>query len=262
MRTTLHTRRHALSVLTAATVGGSLLLTGAPALAWQMFGGKTVNPSGRVKVEARTVDAFHAVSVSIPGSVELIQGDSESLQIEADDNLLPVIETVVENGELQIRITQGVQLTGSSRIRVTVRAASVDSLAVSGSANLLTNRLQTTRLEASIAGSGNITIRDLQSERLSVSIAGSGDFEARGAGQAIDVSIAGSGHLRAPNFSTQSAKVSIAGSGNATVWVRKSLSVSIVGSGDVRYYGEGALQGASVIGSGRIRSLGGAPPAA
>lgn len=262
MRSDLHTRRNALSILTAATVGGSLLLTGAPALAWQMFGGKTIAASGRVKVETRTVGAFHAVAVSIPGTVELIQGGNEGIQVEADDNLLPVIETIIDNGELQIRIAKGIQVAGSSRIRVTVHAAMVDSLSVAGSANLLANRLQTTRLEARIAGSGNITIRDLQNERLSVSIAGSGDFEARGAGQAVDASIAGSGNLRAPNFSTQSAKVSIAGSGNATVWVRKTLTVSIVGSGDVRYYGEGALQGTNVVGSGQIRALGGTPPAA
>ncbi|MBI2751349.1 MAG: DUF2807 domain-containing protein [Burkholderiales bacterium] len=259
MRTALHSRRNALSALTTATVGGSLLLTGIPALAWQMFGGKTVTASGRVKVEARTVGAFHAVAVSIPGSVELIQGGSEGLRLEADDNLPPVIETVIDNGEL---LAKGVQVVGSSHIKVTVHAATVDSLSVAGSANLQANRLQTPRLEASIAGSGNITIRDLQNERLSVSIAGSGDFEARGAGQAVDVSIAGSGNLRAPNFSAQSAKVSIAGSGNATVWVRKTLAVSIVGSGDVRYYGEGALQGSSVMGSGQIRALGGTPPAA
>jgi len=141
-------------------------------------------------------------------------------------------------------------------------AAKVEGLSVAATANLWANRLQTVQLRASIAGSGNITIRDLQNERLSVSIAGSGDFEARGAGQAVDASIAGSGNLREPNFSTQSAKVSIAGSGNATVWVRKTLSVSIVGSGDVRYYGEGALQGTSVVGSGQIRALRGTPPVA
>jgi hypothetical protein len=240
--------------------GGALFGTGTPALAWPFSRDKSVTGSGRMAQDKRAVTGFHALAVSLPGTVTLLQGNSEGIEIEADDNLVPVIETVVESGELQLRIAKGYRLSGSSHIRLTVQARQVDSLSVSGSADLTVPSLQATRLNSAIAGSGRINLLDLRNEKLSVSIAGSGDFEARGSGQSLEVSIAGSGNLRMPQFAVQSAAVDIAGSGNATLWVRQTLAVNIAGSGDVRYYGEGITPATSVMGSGRVRALGSQPP--
>jgi hypothetical protein len=105
-----------------------------------------------------------------------------------------------------------------------------------------------------------LTIKDLQSDSLSVSIAGSGRFEAQGTAAVMDVSIAGSGDVIAPRLSAQDVNVNIAGSGDATVWARKALSVSIVGSGNVRYYGDATRGNSSTMGSGRVKQLGSSPP--
>jgi hypothetical protein len=254
------TRRHALSSLVAWAGGSALLCTGAPALAWPFGNDKSVSGSGRLAQDKRAVTGFHALAVSLPGTVTLLQGNSEGVEIEADDNLLPVIEAVVENGELRLRIARGYRLSGSNRIRLTVHARQIDSLSLSGSAELTAPSLQTSRLDSTIAGSGRITVSDLRSERLTVSISGSGDFEARGSSQTLEANIAGSGNLRLPRCAVQNATVDIAGSGDATLWVRQALAVSIAGSGDVRYYGEGVSPTTSVVGSGKVRALGAKPP--
>ena len=155
---------------------------------------------------------------------------------------------------------KGVSLSGKSKIKVTVNVRNINSLAVTSSADISAERLQSPKLAGSIAGSGKIMIKDLQSDDLSISIAGSGRFEAQGVAKSLDVNIAGSGDVSTAKLSTQDAKVSIAGSGDATLWVLKGLSVSIVGSGLVRYYGDGTLRGSSTVGSGRVKQLGSAPP--
>jgi len=253
-------RRRALTSLVACAGGGALLCAGTPALAWPFGNEKSVSGSGHLAQDKRAVTGFHALAVSLPGTVTLVQGTSEGVEIEADDNLLPLIEAVVESGELRLRVAKGYRLSGSSRIHLTVRARLVDGLSLSGSAELTASSLQTARLDSVIAGSGRITISDLRSDQLSVSIAGSGDFEARGSGQTLEASIAGSGNLRVPQFEVQNATVNIAGSGDATLWVRQALAVSIAGSGDVRYYGEGVNPTMSVMGSGKVRALGAKPP--
>lgn len=250
------------TVLSSLVVGFVILTVAFPTQAWDFFSGKTVAGSGHVVKEQRTLAPFHKVSVDLPTVVELVQGDTEDVQIEADDNLLPLIETQVINGQLRIQVAKGFNFPRPSKIRLTVNARQVDSLAVRGSADLSVAHLQASKLESSIAGSGHITIRDLHSRDLSVSIAGSGNFEAQGTAATMDVSIAGSGDVRTPLLSTQKTSVSIAGSGDATVWVRQALSVSIAGSGGVRYYGEGILQESSITGSGRVRQIAGNPPGA
>ena len=262
MRDALPTRRQTLTALATLAGGSYLLGASSPALAWPFSDKPSIRGSGRVVQDKRPATGFHAVAASLPCTVKLVQGNSEGVDIEADDNLLAAIETVVEEGELQLRWAKGYRVTGTNQIRLTVYLRQVDSLSVSGAADLSANSLQAPRLDGSIAGSGHIAIQDLRSERLSVSIAGSGDFEVHGTGQALKVSIAGSGDFRATHFAAQQATVDIAGSGNANLWVRQALTVSIAGSGDVRYYGEGINPTVSVIGSGRVQALGVKPPVA
>jgi hypothetical protein len=43
-----------------------------------------------------------------------------------------------------------------------------------------------------------------------------------------------------------------------TIWAREQLSVSVVGSGDVRFYGDPEVK-RTVMGSGTVRRLGATP---
>lgn len=259
--TAMHTTRpRFLSALSALALAGALGLMVTPAHAGDWFGGKTVAGSGHASSVKRELAPFHDIAVSVHSKIELIQGNTEGVVIEADDNLLPMIETVVKNGQLRIRTVKGVNLSGSAKVKITIHARNVDNLSLAGSADLTAARLSSPKLTGNIAGSGSITIKDLQSDDLSVSIAGSGSFEAQGTAKALEVSIAGSGDVSTAKLSTQEVNVSIAGSGDAVVWARKALSVSIAGSGEVRYYGEANLRDASTRGSGRVKQMGVAPP--
>ncbi len=256
----MHSSPRILSALSALVLTGALGMAVTPVHAGDWFGNKTVAGSGTASSVKRELAPFHDIAVSLHGKIELIQGNTEGVVIEADDNHLPLIETVVKNGQLRIRTVKGVDLPGNAKIKVTIHVRNVDTLSLAGSADLTAARLSSPKLAGNIAGSGSITIKELQSDDLSVSIAGSGSFEAQGTAKAMEVSIAGSGDVSTAKLSAQDVKVSIAGSGDAIVWVRKALSVSIAGSGEVRYYGEANLRDASTRGSGRIKQLGASPP--
>ena len=258
----MRTRSRRVAALSILVWEACLMLEFAPAeaSAWNLFTDKTVVGSGHAAMEKRELTTFQKIAVDLPCKVELVQGSSENVTIEADDNLLPLIETVVSNGQLTIRATQGTALSSRSTIKMTVNARGIEALAVAGSAALFAARLQSPKLAGDIAGSGTITIKDLQNDALSISIAGSGRFEAQGVSTSMDISIAGSGDIRAARLSVQNVNVSIAGSGDATLWVQKTLTASIVGSGNVRYYGEGSARETSTTGSGKVKHMGTSPP--
>ena len=54
--------------------------------------------SGRAATEARAVAPFEAIAVQGDIELEVRQSDAASLAVTADDNLLPLLETVVEGG--------------------------------------------------------------------------------------------------------------------------------------------------------------------
>ena len=197
-----------------------------------------ITGSGRPMTQQRDVSGFNGVALSLPGRLEIVQGQAEGVTLTADDNLVPEIETVVEGGVLHVRFRKDLGATTRTRISVTVRARAIRSIAV--------------------AGSGDVVAATLEAPELSVRLAGSGDVKLGGRAESLQVRISGSGDVDAGGFDTQRAKVSLAGSGDATVWARKSLEVSVSGSGDVRYFGDPEVR-SKVAGSGSVRRKGASP---
>ena len=246
--------------LLAACIAGGLatVATQTVAASWS-FGGEQVQGSGRIVKQVRQVGNFNGLSLAVPGHVELRIGSTESVTIEADDNLLPLLETVVEDGTLEIRPARRNLNFRSKSIRVVVQARSIERLALGGSGSIDADALRARRLQIDIGGSGSINLKGVESDALSVSLGGSGDFQAGpGTVGKLSVSIGGSGDVDLGRVQATSAKIAVAGSGEATAWVRNELSVSIAGSGDVNYYGDPRIS-KSTVGSGDVRRLGAAP---
>ncbi|MCA3023814.1 MAG: DUF2807 domain-containing protein [Rhodocyclaceae bacterium] len=247
------------------TTAALALLTALPAqcLAWEWswgWGGRSVTASGNVKTETRDVTGFSGISLSLPAKVTIKQGNKEGVIIESDDNFLPLIETVVERGQLRIRPTEkNMSFKGRSmKLNITIDAINIESLSVSGSGDIVADELNSPKLRTSIAGSGEVNIKSLTSDSVKVSIAGSGDLNLGGTTNELEGSIAGSGSIKADRLKAKNVVVKVAGSGEATIWATDTMKLSIAGSGDVKYWGEAKVT-QSVAGSGSIKRLGTAP---
>ncbi len=246
----------ALRTLVLATA----LACAVPAMAgsWS-WGGEQVQGSGSIKRQARQVSHFTGLAFEMPGKLELRMGDSEGVTIETDDNLLPLVETVVENGTLKIRPSKRNLSLRTKNLKVVVTARQIERLALGGSGSIDADVLRAPRLNIDLGGSGEINVRSLESDALAVTLGGSGDFKAGGGNaRKLSVSIGGSGTVDMGRVQSDSASISVAGSGEATVWARHELSMTIAGSGDVNYYGDPRVS-KSVVGSGDARRIAAAP---
>jgi hypothetical protein len=248
-------KRTVFAICLGAAMGAS---PAASAWDWGLGFRNSVTGSGTIKSETRAVSGFTGIALSLSGAVEIRQGATEGVTIETDDNLLPLIETAVENGTLKIRAATRGTSFATQKLKFVVHAKTIDSLAVAGSGEMHAETLKTAALKTSIAGSGDIRIRSLDAGVLTVKIAGSGDFSAGGRAASLDASIAGSGDIDTANLDTGSVEITIAGSGDARVWARETLDVKVAGSGEVAYYGDAKVK-KSIGGSGSIKRLGASP---
>jgi hypothetical protein len=235
------------AALIAAFVALATIAT-TPTYAW---GDASIQPSGKVRQEERAVTGFNGLAVGVPGRVELRQGTPEAVTVEADDNLLPEIQTVVERGKLMIRFARKLSVGGKPAIRITVTAPRIESISVSGSGDVVAASLAVPTLAIAVSGSGDVKLDNVQVDTLNASVAGSGDIRAGGKATEIVAKIAGSGDIDVGKLEARRVTVSIAGSGNASVRASESLSVTIAGSGDVRYHGDPTVK-KSVAGSGKV----------
>jgi hypothetical protein len=235
-------------VLLAALSAGLLVLS--PAAEAATLG------SGKPATETRAVGEFEAIALSGSIDVTVRQAAKEALEVSADDNLLPLIETVIETTPagrtLVLRFKRGESVYPRSKLMVTVDVVKLGSLSIVGSGDMQVGPLKTPALKLSIAGSGDVRLQGLATESFEIRIAGSGDVRADGSARQLRLNIAGSGDALLADLAADEVVVSIAGSGDAKVHAVKSLNVSVAGSGDVEYTGSPVNLKTSVAGSGSV----------
>ncbi|MEM6300993.1 MAG: DUF2807 domain-containing protein [Pseudomonadota bacterium] len=151
--------------------------------------------------------------------------------------------------------TPTITVDGSGDIKLYgIRAPSL-SLRVKGSGDLAAVSVDVEELEAIVAGSGDLYIKVLQALESSVVVTGSGDFGVSqpSYSEVVNLRLVGSGEAEMDEVSCKTAEIKVVGNGSVDLGeIAEALSVSILGSGDVRYSGKPTVE-KSVIGSGDIR---------
>lgn len=215
---------------------------------------KTINGDGNLKKETRHVSDFTSLFSRGPMDVQINYGTSNSITVQADENLLQYIDARVENGKLIIQPRKNINLKSHSKIIVYVSMTKINTLQLSGSGNIngsgaFENDGETNMM---VSGSGNIKVNSGNFEKLGLYVSGSGNIDLKGgSANELNVAVSGSGNIDCSNVPTENAEVKISGSGNAKVNASKSVSANISGSGNVFYKGEPDNISTKVMGSGK-----------
>ncbi|MGI5917051.1 MAG: GIN domain-containing protein [Anaerolineae bacterium] len=219
--------------------------------------GPALRGSGMVASETRDVGNFTHITMGGVGELTLRQGEETSVMVEADDNLLPYIETVVEGDTLRLSIDviPGRSVRPRRPIRYTITMPTIEGLRSTGATTIHAEVIDTDRLTLNVSGSGDIIIDRLQADEIIVEISGSGNVGVAGRVEAQQLQVGGSGSYFADDLESRRISAQIQGSGEATVWASESLDARISGSGDLRYYGSPQTN-VSPSGSGSLTPLG------
>jgi hypothetical protein len=242
----------------AAAILAAVIALSPSYAAAQMWGVDRIKGSGVLKTVAPSVGSFHSVVLAVHGTLKLNQGNSEGVSITGDDNIVPLVEAVVEDGRLTIRWRENghYSTTYKNDLEIIVNAKNIDTLTVNGSGQIQVDRLKTPKLSAAIYGSGDIGVAALDADSLIAVVKGSGSITAAGRADSLDASVAGSGELLlAAKLQSIRVKVGLHGSGEATLQARDELKATIAGSGQISYYGKPKIS-SDVAGSGRIKQVG------
>jgi hypothetical protein len=202
-------------------------------------GFQVVNGSGKIADETRTVSSFSSVSLVGIGDVYLTQGESESVRIEAEDNLIQYFDTSVQENTLRIGIKDqylGTTLRPTRPVKFYVSLPKIDAVTVAGSGNILAGSVRTDVFKISVLGSGKVTADDVTATNLEINLAGSGDVSlGKVTATDLKLTIAGSGDLMVNTLAADKINSSSTGSGNITLSGKVTeQTIVILGSGDYR----------------------------
>ena len=118
--------------------------------------------SGKLINETREAKDFEQVVLSVPARLVLTQSENESLEISAEDNLLPYIHTKVENGVLSIYLEpEFTSIRPTEEILIRLSAKSISAVTINGSGNVESEAINAEALTFRINGSGEIAVGEI-----------------------------------------------------------------------------------------------------
>ena len=210
-----------------------------------------VTGSGNVASEQRDVGDFDAVTLSGVGRLNITQTGSESLTIEAEDNILPLLTSEVQGHRLVLGAEPGAHFTPKKPIRYTLTVKELRDIRISGAGNVEVPALGAPSLRLEISGAGNMTVTGLAADLLEVTLSGAGNLTCAGEVRDQEVRISGAGSFNAEDLPSVTASATISGTGSAHVRVSERLDVRVSGVGSITYRGNPTVR-KSVSGVGHI----------
>lgn len=204
--------------------------------------GRTIRGSGDVVEETRAVSGVSGVELATLGTLHIEVGDTESLRIEAEDNLMEHLETEVSSGRLRIGTQDDVNLRATRPVNYYLTVTGLDTIVITSSGDIQALDLEAERFSITINSSGNLEMGMLNADTLEVDIGSSGNLDiAGGEVKTQNVTISSSGNYTAQDLASDKAEVRINSSGSATIWVHDHLKAILSSSGDLRYRGDPAV---------------------
>jgi len=210
----------------------------------------SIRGSGNIVADARQVSNFSKVIVNVSGQMTIEQGASESLTLEADDNIVSLIDTYVTNGKLMIESVANI--SPSKQMKFSLKIKNLNYIKSTGSMRIQIDELKSEKIVIKTTGSGNVNIDKIEADHLEVNTTGSADtIMAAGSLKSQLLVISGSGDIDTSNIESKDSNVLISGSGNIRLKADRSLKVNINGSGNVYYKGSPAIS-SRMSGSGSV----------
>jgi hypothetical protein len=208
-----------------------------------------VEGNGKIASQTRTVGAFTGLSISGGFEVVLTQGTTESLKLEADENVLPRIKAEVVNGVLRI---SSKSIRNAKRLKAYVTVRDLKSLELAGGIKLSgTNTISGSTLKFDFAGGIDVEL-DLKVKELVADVAGGTKITLRGQAQTVRLDLAGAASFKAADLKTEFFTMDAAGASHAEVHVTKELNVDAAGIVSVDYKGSPKIKHS---GMGKVRPM-------
>jgi hypothetical protein len=225
---------------------------------WDVNGGGAVRGSANLVTEARDLSEITSITIRYPSEITIKQGDVQSVEITADDNLLRQLSTQVRSGELVLENSErswSKRVNPSESVKVTITVNDLKQIDFDSAGKVVVEQLSTDRLELNLSGASDITLSNLALRNLTVDLSGAGSIRADGSVEELNLKLDGLGSFNGNDLFAQQADINLNGAGSATVHVEQDLTATINGAGSINYYGSPQVH-SDVNGLGSVKKVG------
>lgn len=193
---------------------------------------KKARGSGNVVTETRDVKGFNGVDVSGVFQVEIKANQDFRVEVEADDNLVPLIRTEVRNGVLHIESSK--RISSSSGLKVRISAPNIENIEASGVSRVDLTGVENNEIRVDTSGASKTSISG-RTSRLNIEVSGASSIDAEG-------------------LEAETAEINASGASKVFVFATKELRGDASGASKIVYSGNPANVERSSSGASSIKA--------
>jgi hypothetical protein len=199
----------------------SMLMAGSFAIAATSVGCDLTGTRGEgpVKAETRNIAAFSRIETSAGIGTSVQIGPAGTIEVRAQENILPNIVTEVANGTLRLHSAHS--YTTSEKVEVVITTPSLAGVVLSG---------------------GSVgRIEGFRQDALEIEVSGGSRLTAIGEATALDLNMSGGSVATLDDLSTRTIKVAASGGSRATVRASERVDGSASGGTSITVIGDAEL---------------------
>jgi hypothetical protein len=229
--------------------------------------------SGDLKTENMDFSDFTGVDVGGAFEVEIVQSDSFSVSITADENLFDYIQVYKHGSTLKISVKPAVvfhsathraeismpelfdlELSGASHGTVT-GFESVENLdiEVSGASSLDLEGIVAGDVRFDISGASQVT-GDIITDDVEFDVSGASTVRLQGTSTDMELDLSGASNAELDDFPVDNASIDFSGASRGTVYVNGRLDIDLSGASRLTYTGEPTIGDVDISGASTMQS--------
>ncbi|MCL2098686.1 MAG: DUF2807 domain-containing protein [Bacteroidales bacterium] len=226
------------------------------------------------KTETRNVSGFSAIDAGSVFNITVNKSATESLRIEADDDIMPYVRSEVKNGVLRLYVDKNnakniktlkatigvkdlkkvklsgaskltsddlfntpefdIKLSGACAVKLNIKCNELD-VDASGASNL-DLEAETQEAEFDLSGASTLKLQ-LKAKKAEFGMSGAGKADIKGTADKAEFKLSGASTIKAGNFACEIVSVKSSGSGKLSVNASEQLVVNSSGASTVSYKG-------------------------
>ena len=213
-----------------------------------------VHGNGNVVTEDRSVTAeFNEVKGSAGLDVYLTEGSENKIVVEADENLLDIIETSIFNGRLTIRSKENIGRSKAKKVHVTY--TELDHILSSSGADVIVNTVVKNEEVYLDASSGSDLEVEVFAREVYAEASSGAEIKVRGKATSLKANGSSGAGINARELKVLKCNADASSGADITVHVKESLTTDATSGGSIKYYGDPTAVSNDKSRSGSVRKM-------
>ncbi|KAB8155228.1 DUF2807 domain-containing protein [Kordia sp. TARA_039_SRF] len=188
-----------------------------------------------VSEERDAEESFTVIKASEGLDVYITQSETASIEVEADENVIGLIATDINNGVLKIHTEKNIGRCKSKKVHVSLPV--IEKIISTSGADVFSTSIIIAEMLEVKSNSGADVKLEVEAESIICSTSSGADIKIAGTADSLEATASSGSDIIAKDLTVKNCNASASSGADVTVYVTEKLVASSSSGGDVNYYG-------------------------